>query len=332
MNHIMEKIGTARMMRDMDSTTINEYKIPGIVLMENAGRGAFEFLMDEFGPERVSVFAGKGNNGGDGYVIARHLLNQGVHVDTYVLANRSDISGDAKTNLDALDNMGGPIFEVVDMAMLEDYRYHMMESDLIVDAILGTGLDSDVRGNLADVIGFLNGLVEDTPHIRVFAVDMPSGVNSDTGQIMGITIPADATATFGMMKTGQLSYPGAELVGSLAVIDISIPADLYVDVPYSLITPELALDLMPVRLEDAHKGTVGHGIVVAGSPGKTGAAVMAAESAYRTGAGLVTLASPESVNSILETKTIEVMTEPLPGADTGTFGEKSVGHRLLWRQ
>lgn len=324
MNWITDRLGTAAMMREMDRKAIEEYKIPGIVLMENAGRGAFEFILDEFAPSRVTVLAGKGNNGGDGYVIARHLMNHGVSVETILLAGKDDIKGDARANLDALANMGAPVYQARDIAALDDLRFQVMKSDLIVDAILGTGLENEVRGFYRSAIMFINGMAEENDHIRVFSVDLPSGLNADNGQVMGEAVRADATVTFGLAKTGQLIFPGAELAGTLAAVDISIPRDLYAGIPYRLFTMELGRSLLPARSEDAHKGTVGHGLVLAGSPGKSGAAVMAAESALRAGAGLVTLAGPAQLAGVFETKTLEVMTEALPDEDSGSLGLASV--------
>ncbi len=323
MEWISDKIVSSEMMREMDRKTINDYGIPGIVLMENAGRGAYDFIMDEFQPSSTAVFAGKGNNGGDGYVIARHLINSGVNVITFVLANKQDIKGDAATNLHALENMGAPVIEAVDIDVLEDNRYHIQKCDLMVDAVLGTGLTKEVTGYYRDVIELMNGIAAGF-NMNVFAVDLPSGLNADTGQVMGVCVQADASATFGALKTGQLSFPGAALAGSLALVDISIPRELYDDIPYRLVTGEAARGLVPVRSEDCHKGDAGHCLVIAGSPGKTGAAVMAAESAQRTGAGLVTLAGPAGVHTVLETKTLEVMTEPLPDEDRGMLGETSL--------
>jgi len=328
MSVLSDKAGTAAMMKNMDRKAIEEYGIPGIVLMENAGRGAFQFIMEHFEPEKAAVFAGKGNNGGDGYVIARHLINWGVHTDVYLLAARDEIKGDARVNLDMLYKMGAPVFEVKDTGALDDFRYHVEQADLIVDAILGTGIDKEVKRPYSDFIEFINSMAEEDPGKRVFSVDLPSGLNADNGQVMGAAVAAHATATFGMVKTGQLSFPGASLVGTLALVDISLPQELYADIPYAVVTPGLAAELIPERSEDAHKGHTGHGVVLAGSPGKTGAAVMAAESAMRTGAGLITLAGPAGLHHVLETKTLEVMTEPLPDTDTNTLGPASADRAL----
>ncbi len=325
---IKDRVASVDMMREMDRKAIEEYKVPGIILMENAGRGAFEMIMEEEAPEKVSVFCGKGNNGGDGCVIARHLMNSGVEVDLYLLARKEDIKGDARANLDILINMRAPVLEALDYAALEDYRYHIRHSDLLVDAILGTGIDKPVEGFYAQAIGFINAMARERPGMRVFAVDIPSGINADTGQVMGAAVEADSTATFGAIKTGQLSFPGAAMTGALALVDISLPAELYEKVPHRIITRDLATALLPGRPEDAHKGTTGHAIVLAGSPGKTGAAVMAAYSALRAGAGLVTLAGPGSLHQVLEAKTTEVMTEPLPDTDRGMLAQVSIERAL----
>jgi len=328
MSWIMDRVGGAAAMREMDRKAIEEFNVPGLILMENAGRGAFEFLVEEFEPRRVAVFAGKGNNGGDGYVIARHLINAGIGADVYLLARKEDVTGDARQNLDALVGMGGQVHQIQDEGALEDSRFRVLRADLIVDAILGTGIDSEVRGLFRDAIGLINNLVQENPRIRVFAVDLPSGLNADTGQVMGAAIRADATATFAMIKTGLLSFPGARLAGSLAVIDISLPRQLYGEAPHRLVTAEAANAMLPARDEDCHKGAAGHGLVLAGSPGKTGAAVMAAESGLRAGAGLITLAAPAGLHQILETKTLEVMTEPLPETDVGLLGEDAAERAL----
>ena len=262
------------------------------------------------------------------YVIARHLMNAGVTVKTIVLAKLDDIKGDAKINLDVLKKMDGIIWQVMDIAALDDYQQSVMKSDLIVDAVLGTGISQDVKDFYAHAINFINGVVGENGHIRVFAVDIPSGVNADTGQVMGVAVRADATASFGMLKVGLLCHPGAGLCGEVSVVDISIPNKEYEDVPYSIFSDEMASLLLPQRNEDAHKGSVGHGIVFAGSPGKTGAAVMAGESSLKAGAGLVTLAGPKSIHDILEIKTLEIMTCPLPETKEKKLGTVSVKNAL----
>jgi len=311
---------TADEMREMDRRTIAELGIPGRVLMESAGRGATRFLCRRFpGIERmhVGVAAGRGNNGGDGYVIARYLASRGTAVTVYLLAERSEVAGDAAANLDLLGPLGVPVIEIEDEKSFAQVRNAMRSRDLWIDAMLGTGLHSDVRGIYRRVIDFINSL--DKP---VFAVDVPSGLNSDTGQPCGTCIRAHATATFGFAKTGHCLYPGAACTGDLEVVDIGIPSEVVEEVRprQHLLTSETVQRWLPSRPQDAHKGRTGHLLVVAGSPGKTGAAAMAAASALRAGAGLVTLAVAQSLNPIMETLLLEAMTAPLPEVDSGILG------------
>ncbi len=312
---------TADEMREMDRKTIDELGIPGRVLMENAGRGATRFLTREFaGIHRmnVGVAAGSGNNGGDGYVIARYLASRGVAVTVYLLADRSRVAGDAAPNLELLGPLAVPVFEIQDEKDFTALQSAMRSKDLWIDAILGTGLHSDVRGIYRRVIEFINSL--DKP---VFAVDVPSGLDSDTGQPLGACIRAQATATFGFAKTGHFIYPGAAFTGELEVVDIGIPDAVTEEVRprQHLITRSRVQRCLPVRPPDTHKGRTGHLLVIGGSPGKTGAAAMTATSGLRAGAGLVTLAVADSLNPIMETLVLEAMTAPLPEQNSGILDE-----------
>ena len=313
---------TADEMREMDRRTIEELGIPGQVLMESAGRGAVRFLcrcFPDIESRNVGVAAGRGNNGGDGFVIARYLANQGVAVTVYLLADRSKVSGDAAVNLDLLGPLAVPVIEIQDEKSFAQLRTAMRAKDLWIDAILGTGLNSEVRGIYRRVIDLINSL--DKP---VFAVDVPSGLDSDTGQRCGTCIRAQATATFGFAKTGHCLYPGVELTGDLEVVDIGIPAPIVEDIrpKQHLITRAHVQQCLPTRPADAHKGHTGHLLVIAGSPGKTGAAAMTATAALRTGAGLVTCAVAESLHPIMETLLLEAMTAPLPEAAGGMLSEQ----------
>ncbi len=312
---------TADEMREMDRRTIEEIGIPGRVLMENAGRGATRFLYERF-PDiermNVGVAAGRGNNGGDGTVIARYLAGRGVAVTVYLLADRSQVAGDAAANLDLLGPLGVPVIEIQNEKSFAELRTAMRSKELWIDALLGTGLNSAVRGMYRRVIDFINSL--GTP---VFAVDVPSGLDSDTGQPYGTCIQALATATFGFAKTGHYLYPGAAFTGDLQVIDIGIPSPVVEEVRprQQLLTRKHVRRCLPCRPGDTHKGRTGHLLVIAGSPGKTGAAAMTATTALRAGAGLVTLATAKSLNPIMETLLLEAMTAPLPEQESGILGE-----------
>ena len=312
---------TADEMREMDRRTIEELGIPGRVLMENAGRGAAEVLnrqVPDLADKDIGVAAGRGNNGGDGYVIARCLAGWGIAVTVYLLADRSQVIGDAAVNLDLLGPLGVPVIEIQDEKGFAQVRNAMRSKDLWVDAMLGTSLHSEVRGIYRRVIDFINSLEK-----PVFAVDIPSGLDSDTGQPCGSCIRARSTATFGFAKTGHFIYPGAALTGSLEVVDIGIPDTMTEEVRprQRLLTRRHVRQCLPNRPGDTHKGRTGHLLVIAGSPGKTGAAAMTATSALRAGAGLVTSAVARSLNPIMETLLLEAMTAPLAEVDGGILGE-----------
>jgi len=314
---------TANEMQKMDRSTIESFGLPGRILMENAGRGATQFFLEQFKDaenKKIGVIAGLGNNGGDGFVIARYLAQKGISVTVYLLSERQKVSGDAAANLELLPSLNVPVIEMPDAESFSAHETAMRHEAIWIDAILGTGLQSDVKGFFKDVIDFIN-----QSNKPVFAVDIPSGLNSDTGRPCGTCIRADATATFAFAKTGHFLLPGADYTGNLKIIDIGIPpyiADSVRPLQY-LLTPDLIRTVFYPRPSDAHKGHTGHLLVIAGSPGKTGAATMTATSAMRAGAGLVTLGIPASLNPILEIHVTEAMTEPLPETKDGVLGEAS---------
>jgi hydroxyethylthiazole kinase-like uncharacterized protein yjeF len=314
---------TAEEMRAMDRRTIETFGLPGRLLMENAGRGATQFMLRTFtglSDKKVAVIAGRGNNGGDGFVIARCLLQKGVSVRVYLLAESKTVQGDAAANLNLLKPMGIPVDEIPDGKTFKKYKTAMRHQDIWVDAILGTGLKSDVEGYFREIIDFINA--QSKP---VFSVDIPSGLDSDTGQPRGACIRAHATATFGLAKIGHMVLPGAVYTGKLEIVDIGIPDHIAEEVgpsQYLLTTAMLQKQLAP-RPPDTHKGSTGHLLVVAGSPGKTGAAAMSAMSAMRAGAGLVTLGVPKSLNPVLETQVLEAMTVALPETIDGLLAESA---------
>lgn len=313
------RLVTASEMKEMDRLTIQEMGIPGMVLMENAARGAVRVFLEHFRPSpgaRITILCGKGNNGGDGYVMARYLHNRGLNVIVIVLGESDRISGDAHTNLEIIKNINLEIIEAVNIERWASVSKLLDDSDYIIDGILGTGLDSDVRDYYGQVLNDINESGK-----AVMAIDIPSGINADNGQIMGTALKADLTVTFGFPKTGQLTYPGAELTGRLIRIDIGIPniiADR-IATTCSLIEPDYFDYLLGDEKMDIHKGTRGHLFILAGSEGKTGAATLAALGALRAGAGLVTVGIPESLNHILEGKLTEAMTVPLPETDKGSL-------------
>ncbi len=349
---------TAKEMQNIDKTTIEFFGIPGQVLMENAGRGAVKILTKQF-PDiasyRVAILAGRGNNGGDGFVMARYLLEMGIDTTTFILSDKTRISGDAKANLELLEKLivatdadaagtsahskgdnavcqtSGKIvhlkcypqrkpsrlIEVPDMEIFQQIKNRIIHHDLFIDGILGTGLNSDVRGFYKEIIDTLNATKK-----PIFSIDIPSGLNADTGKAMGSCIQATATATFGLAKIGQMIQPGKSLTGTLEVIDIGIPSFIVrQEAPTThRIEKERIKDLFPDRPVESHKGSFGHLLVIAGSAGKTGAAALTCNSAMACGTGLVTLGIPESVNTAMEPQVTESMTLPLPETEAGADG------------
>ena len=316
------KIVTAHTMQELDRQAIETHGIPGLDLMECAGRGCAEHIMAAYGirqGKRAVILAGRGNNGGDGYVIARHLLERGWQVQVLVLATRSEISGDARTNLDLLaDDILS--FCPHEGNLSEKHADDLRQADVVVDALLGTGLRNDLQGTYLEAVALINAAPG-----KVVAVDIPSGIHGTTGRILGKAVRADMTVTFGMAKLGHVLYPAADLVGRLVIVDIGIPPQLMDTAPgYAFLDERSMAPLVKRRDRQAHKGVFGHCLIVAGSTGKTGAAALAANSAVRTGAGLVTLAVPESLNPILEIKTTEAMTLPLPDAGSGFLTTQAI--------
>ncbi len=304
---------TAEQMRAFDFAAINEFAIPGVVLMENAGRASFEILKgvldDDLDGLCVSIVAGPGNNGGDGYVIARYLINKGADVETFLLSPREKIRGDARINLNILEKMGARIWEINSIDALESVQEMWAESSVIVDAILGTGLQFEVRSPYREAIEKINSL----DAIKL-SVDIPSGLDSDTGKILGVAVRADVTVTYGFKKLGMAIHPGLGLCGQTQIIDIGIPENaVQKNTPNVILyeKPDLRQYLDLRSDPTAHKGIFGRVLIVGGSSGKTGSVAMAAMAASRMGAGLVTVAVPASLNPILESKLTEEMTEPV---------------------
>ncbi|KAF0220219.1 MAG: hypothetical protein FD174_1458 [Geobacteraceae bacterium] len=316
------KVVTAEIMQQIDRRAIEEFGVPGLTLMENAGRGCAEAVIAEFGdlPVRQAVVvAGKGNNGGDGYVIARHLLEKGWRAKVFVLARKDEISGDARANLDRLRR--STITFCPEPGGLRSFASDLREATVIVDAMFGTGLKSEVRGAYRKAIELVNAAGR-----PVVAVDIPSGIHGSSGRMMGSAVRADVTVTFAVAKLGHVLYPGAEYAGRLRVSDIGIPAEVTaMAAGYDFLDADDGRQLVKRRERTSHKGSFGHSLIVAGSTGKTGAAAMAANSAVRAGSGLVTLAVPAGLNHILEVKTTEAMTLPLPDDGMGYLGPVAHG-------
>jgi hydroxyethylthiazole kinase-like uncharacterized protein yjeF len=309
------KVLTAAQMREVDRRTL-EMGIPAAALMEKAGTRVAEFLEEKFSPlseHRVLVFCGKGNNGGDGLVVARLLFTRyrpkSLHV---VLVGPADqLKGEAAENYQLLVGAGCPV--------LSEEPKQTSPVTLIVDALLGTGLHGPATGAMLDAIRRIN---TGFPCAKIVAVDIPSGLASDTGNRLGESVRADYTVTFTAPKVGHMLPPNCEQVGELLVCSIGSPPELYEDddsIFLSLVEPTQFHGLFKPRPRSAHKGSFGHVLVVGGSRGKTGAAAMAGMAALRAGAGLVTVASTGRALPVIASHAPELMTEPLPETSGGAI-------------
>jgi hydroxyethylthiazole kinase-like uncharacterized protein yjeF len=301
---------TAEQMREIDRLTIQKYGVPSLDLMERAGEGIAQAILERFGrtaKKGVLVVAGKGNNGGDGLVVARLLKKKRLPCEVVLLSKRSEVSADAAENLRALLRLKGKVSEL-DGGGLDLLTRCMSGKGLLIDAILGTGTKQAVRGLYADAITAMN-----TSGLPIVAVDIPSGLHTDSGTPLGVSIQAELTVALGSPKLGEVIYPGLDYVGDLAVADIGLDPRAVAEVSpkTELLTQPEICSLVPIRESDTHKGTYGHVLVLAGSRGKTGAAILACRAAMRSGAGLATLAGPRSLNNIFASSLVEVMTEPL---------------------
>ncbi|NLC77741.1 MAG: NAD(P)H-hydrate dehydratase [Clostridia bacterium] len=308
----------------LDRETINEIGLPGMVLMEHAALRVVELLGRLYGPlakKRALIFAGKGNNGGDGLAIARLLLNAEASVNVFLLCNPEELKGDALKNFQILQQWGAKIHYLAAEKDLQRVDIALMCADFIVDAIYGTGFKGSVTGIGAELIKIIND-----SGVPVIAVDLPSGLDASTGKVAGPCIQASATVTLGLPKLGLLLEPGSKYVGELWLGEISLAPQAIkkAGLKTNLITAAEVAAKLPQRPRAAHKGTFGHVIAVGGSEGMTGAIHLAASGALRSGAGLVTAAVPKSLHSIMEMKTVEIMTKPLPETEAVTVGQEAL--------
>jgi len=323
-------VTTAAEMRRMDTLTIERFGVPGATLMERAGTGAAELVLARFPHVRkhgVVVVAGKGNNGGDGFVVARVLKKKRVRVDVILAVPASEIRGDARTKLLAWQRAGGKV-QTVTAEKLEPLARALGRAGCVVDALFGTGLNADVIGLPAELIAMVNAA-----GLPTVALDLPSGLDADRGVALGIAIEAELTIAFAAPKIGTVIQPGARYAGEVAVVDIGIPdaAVTEVGVATEAVGLRDGARLLRPRDPEAHKGTHGHLAVIAGSLGKTGAAILAARAATRAGSGLVTVGCPSVVLPIVANGILEAMTWPLPddGAGGLAYGDAKAFHALF---
>jgi len=323
------RILNAAQMREADRFTIEDIGIPSLVLMENAGRqvvAAMEAAYESRLSGRVAVLCGRGNNGGDGFVVARTLLQRGIDTAVFVVGALADVRGDAKTNLEILGRLGVTVVEIGDEQSWELHFSEISQCTLIVDAIFGTGLKAPLAGMMETVVADVNA-----SSIPIVSIDLPSGLSADTPHLIGDCIDASMTVTLAAPKLPLVLPPGEAHAGDVVIADIGIPHEVIDGVEgqhIELLAPEQLRDLVEPRAADSHKGDFGRVTIVAGSRGKTGAAHLAAMGALRSGAGLVTVATPSSSLSIVASMAAEFMTEPLAESADGFVAPGAID-RLL---
>lgn len=305
----------------LDKITIEEIGVPQEVLMENAGRTIYSVLEQNFelplDEARVAVIAGPGNNGGDGLVVARYLLERVENLSVYLVGEKSSLKGSALLNLNIFEKIGGKIEEI--KAIDEVIKKEILDADIIVDAIFGTGFKGKPKDVYRDIIELIN-----ISKAFVVSVDIPSGIDGGTGESGGIAVLADVTVTMAFPKIGHLLYPGRLHTGELVVANIGIPESLAKDrIKRHAIEERELRAFFPIRLGPEHKGDVGRVLIFAGSTGFTGAATLTSLASLRVGAGLTYLAIPRSLNSVLEVKVTEVITIPVNEED-GVITKKAI--------
>ncbi len=327
------KILTAEQMRGLDRLTTERAGLSYRQLMENAGRQLADFILEEMLAERlrddrpvvISILCGKGNNGGDALVAARHLWERGLKPRVCLLARASDLKGDARANYEVFLKLGASVDELAEPSDWQRERSSVLDCDILIDGLLGTGLTGPVQGHVAQVVADVNARRE----YRVVAVDIPSGLPSDTGEPLGESVRADATVTFTAPKHGQIFAPNCLRVGRLAVAPIGTPDKMLEDDSNLWLNLCVARDFsgLPLTREPgAHKGDFGHVLLVAGSRGKTGAAALGGKAALRTGAGLATVATAAGSQPVVASMVPEVMTEPLPETENGSISNRALDY------
>src|SRR5262245_3902633 len=309
------KILTPEQIREVDRLTTEKYGIPSLILMENAGMRVVEVLEDRYENLEeltVGILCGRGNNGGDGFVVARQLIQKGCFPFVFLLASEEDVKGDAKTNLNILKALGYPPTVVLNDHDWNEEKLELLDADIIVDALLGTGATRPVEGLYRTVI---ESIAEDFPRAEIVAIDVPTP-----------GVQADVTVTFSALKPSLVFYPECDSAGDVIVADIGNPPELIEIETHNLNL--IAPHELPPRAPDSNKGTYGKVLIIGGSRGKSGAAAMAGQAALRAGAGLVTVATPRSVLPVVAASMPELMTEPLEETREGGITVQSVAHLL----
>lgn len=312
---------TGETMATIDRRAIVECGIPGSELMENAGREGANFILHHFDSEgcsrkntRIAVVSGKGNNGGDGFVVSRFLMEAGLAVTHFAAVDTQELSPEVREKAELFMKEGGEVRTIFDRESLSLFADYGEKCDSIVDALFGTGLRREVLGLYRDIIKTINSL-----EVTVFSLDIPSGISATSGKILGEAVYADYTLTFAFLKQGQVLFPGSSHCGEIHRVDIGIPEKAFSETYFDCfkITAKSVSRMLPVRANDFHKGKAGKTYIVGGSRGMTGAVVMSSEGALAAGSGLIYAVIPESLNPILEIKLTEEMTCPVEDGGLG---------------
>ena len=316
------RVVTASEMREIDRKAIEEYGVPSLDLMERAGGGAAQVIASVRAGKGIAFLCGKGNNGGDGFVAGRYLQEWGGAVTCWMVGERDELTSDSLRNLVKAEDAGVVVRSFRAGESDDELRSDLEKADVAVDALLGTGS----HGSLRDPIRRLTRILNDSGK-RTIALDLPTGMDADSGQVDPDCVRASLTITFGFPKRGLYSLPARDLSGDIVVVDLGYPEES-IDVDTGVLLWQEMRPLLVPRDPRGHKGTFGQVLVIAGSRGMTGAACLAAESALRSGAGLVKLVVPESVQELCATKLTEVMVFPAPGTAEGTFSPDSIDEIL----
>jgi len=304
------KVVTGEIMKNIDKLTVDNFGIPSIVLMENAALSVVKVIKDcikTISSPNIVIVAGKGNNGGDGFAIARHLYQSGLNTNIIFLGSSNNIAGDALINYNITKKLNIPTLIVKTKKEFSTAKKIIEKADIVVDSLLGTGLKGKVDGIIKDFIVLVN---ENSKY--TIAVDIPSGINSENGHIQGEAIKADLTVTFALIKQGLIL--NSDYTGKLIVTDIGIPKSVLdnIDINTNMLNDIEYNNLLPKRKARSNKGTYGKLLVIAGSDEMTGASILTSKAAYKMGVGLVNLAAPKEVINIAQNNIIENINTILP--------------------
>lgn len=322
------KVATPEQVGRMDNETITQIGIPGIVLMENAALKVVQEIIKSLGNvigKKAVVLAGKGNNGGDAFAVARHLHNIGAQVIVFITSKKSEIKNDAEINLKIIEKINIETVEIMSQDEVLRLKKELETCDVVIDGIFGTGFKGQISGIIGEIAEHVNNSLK-----YVIAIDIPSGVNGETGEVLGKCIRAHKTVTFAFPKTGLLINPGCEYTGELVVADIGIPQIVSdaVNMETTLLDESHVSGIIPIRQRESSKGDFGRVLIVSGSTGMTGSGCLCAKAALRAGAGLVYLGVPSSLSGIYGSQLVETIVVPFEDKSRGYLSKECINEFL----